>query len=197
MLTIEELLSKYEGGVVDENLFIRGIVVSDVENKNIPANQMVVQDQSGKGMLFTLENAADNTFSVGDEISVWLYEKEIIKAGVSGLSADNNVFDHAPGVGVSGVIKTIDNLNNLEEHINCLVRVTNAEWMFPYGTYYPGEEPWVYENQPMLIDKARIARSSGGGSVRAYVLGGESETDGATFKHARLLPQGNGTLTGK
>ena len=198
LITIEEVLEKYEGKVVEENLYIRGIVISDIDNKNIPANQMVVQDKSGKGMLFTFEDASGNTFKVGTEITVWLYDKEIRKAEVAEFTADNYVYDPAPDVGCDGVIKTITHLNHLEEHLNCLVKITNAEWMFPHGTYYPGDESGIYSvaDAAPWRDKARMVRSTGGGAIRAYVLGGESITGGATFKHARLLPQGNGALTG-
>ena len=201
-ITIEELLNRFEGAVVDENLCIRGIVVSDIDNRNIPADQMVVQDQSGKGILFTFESASDNTFKVGTELTVWMYEKEISKkAAVAEFVPDNSVYDPTPDVGCAGVIKTINTLNNPKEHLNCLVKITNAEWVFPYGTYYSGDENitngiYALADAAPWKDKARIVRSTGGGSVRAYVLGGDSETGGATFKHARLLPQGNGTLTG-
>ena len=197
-ITIEELLSKYEGATVEENCFIRGIVVSDKENGNIPENQMVVQDKSGKGLLFTFENASDNTFKLGAELTVWMYDKEIRKASVAQFVADNNVYDLTPDVGCNGVIKTISNLNNPAEHLNCLVKITNAEWMFPHGTYYPGDENNIYTTADAAPwrDKARMVRSTGGGSIRAYVLGGDNIAGGATFKHARLLPQGNGELTG-
>ena len=197
-ITIEELLTAYEGKAVEENLYIRGIVVSDIDNKNIPDDQMVVQDKSGKGLLVVFEDAADNTFKVGTELTVWLYDKEIRKASIVEVSADNTVYDPMPDVGCDGVIKTITHLNNLEEHLNCLVKITNAEWMFPHGTYYPGDENGIYTvaDAAPWKDKARLVRSTGGGSVRAYVLGGESMTGGATFKHARVLPKGNGILTG-
>ena len=197
-ITIEEILAKFEGKVVDENLFVRGIVVSDIDNKNFPDNQIVVQDKSGKGILLTFENAADNTFKVGTEVSVWMLDKEIRKAAIAEVSVDNTIFDPTPDVGCDGVIKTVSHLNNLEEHLNCLVKITNAEWVFPHGTYYPGDEGSIYSTSDAAPwrDKARLVRSTGGGSIRAYVLGGESITGGATFKHARILPQGNGELTG-
>ena len=197
-ITIEEILDKFEGKIVEENLFIRGVVVSDIDNKNIPADQMVIQDKSGKGILFTFENASDNTFKAGAELTVWMFDKEIRKAAVAELSADNYVFDVTPDVGCDGVIKTISHLNNPAEHLNCLVKITNAEWMFPHGTYYPGDERTSYTTPAAIpwTDKARMVRSAGGGALRAYALGGESEAGGATFKHARLLPQGNGELTG-
>ena len=198
LITIEELLEQYEGKFVEDNLYIRGIVVSDIENKNIPADQMVVQDKSGKGLLIVFDDASGNTFKVGTEVSVWVYDKEIRKATVSDMAADNNIYDPTPDVGCDGVIKTINTLNNPAEHLNCLVHITNAEWVFPYGTYYPGDERTLYSSAAAVpwTDKARIIRSTGGGALRAYVLGGENEAGGATFKHARLLPKGNGSLTG-
>jgi len=198
-ITIEELLTKFEGKAVEDNVYIRGIVVSDTENKNIPENQMVVQDQSGKGILFTFDNASDNTFKVGTELTVWMLDKEIRKAAVEEFVSDNNVYDPTPDVGCNGVIKTIANLNNPAEHLNCLVKITNAEWMFPYGTYYPGDEANIYSAiypRQHWRDKSRMVRSTGGGAIRAYVLGGNDIAGGAVFKHARLLPQGNGELTG-
>lgn len=202
LVTIEELLSGLPagGGIVDKNIYIEGYVVSDKSGKNIPDNVMVVQDGSKRGIVFEYDDAVENTYTLGTKMKVWMVDKEVRLNTAKEFTSNETVFDADPvATGYEKVLRVIDNLNDKDKIVGTWVQITNAEWVFPYGTYYPGDENSCYTATTAVgysADKARLVRSAGGGSIRAYVLGGKSIDDGAVFKHAQILPKGSGVLTG-
>lgn len=200
-ITIEQLLASIPttGGVVDENLYIEGYVVSDRAGKNIAANQLVIQDNSRRGLIIDFDDATENTFTTGTKMKVWMLDKYIQNGYLHEFTVNENVFDEeSDATGYESVIRELNTLEGKENLVGTWVRITNAEWAFPYSTYYPGDEANAYNATAAgnSTDKARLLRSSGGGHVRAYLYGGTSESDGALFKHERLLPKGNGALKG-
>lgn len=77
-------------------------VVSDRKLLNFDSNQLVVQDDSGRGMLLEFANAKDNTYQLNDKLKIHLYEAEFVRDPVtlgSKLAAftPNSVFEQSEG----------------------------------------------------------------------------------------------------
>lgn len=89
-------------GRVTENCWVEATVVSDQKLLNFDNNQMVVQDDSGRGMLIEFANAKDNTYQLNDKLKIHLYEAEFVRDPVtlgSKLAAftTNSVFEQSEG----------------------------------------------------------------------------------------------------
>ncbi len=197
-ITIGDLLAKYpEGGSIAENCYISGYVVSDQANGNFEPNQMIVQDASRRGLLFEFTDPSLNTYALGTKMSIWLLGKEIKANTVAEFAPKDNVYDVAAGT-AEDVALEITSLENAGDYLNTLVTIKNAEWVFPYGTYWAGDEGSVFSSTAAgaSSDHARMVRAAEGGAIRAYMMGGTSIDSGIKFKHARLLPKGKGDLTG-
>lgn len=197
VVTIEELLASLGSDrIVMENYSVEATVISDIENGNIDANTIVVEDASQHGLCLNL--TTPNTFKAGTKIKVWLLDKVITPwQAVEGVVVADNIFDPVENAGLPTPID-VTSVEDATEYYNTLVTLKNAEWVFPYGTYYPGDESAIYGNTNAFADAdhARMLRLGGGGAISAYVEGGESVEKGAKFKHARFLPKGSGDITG-
>lgn len=197
VVTIEELLSSLgSDGVVTDNYSVEATVISDIDGGNIDANTIVVEDASQKGLCLNL--TTPNTFKAGTKIKVWLLDKTITPwQAVDGVVVADNIFDPVENAGLPTPID-VTSVEDATKYYNTLVTLKNAEWVFPYGTYYPGDESAIYGNTNTFADAdhARMLRLAGGGAINAYVEGGSSAEGGASFKHARFLPKGSGDITG-
>lgn len=197
VVTIEELLASLGSDrVVMENYSVEATVISDIENGNIDSKTVVVEDGSQKGLCLNL--TTENTFKAGTKVKVWLLEKTITPwQSVDGVVVADNIFDPVENAGLPTPID-VTSVEDATKYYNTLVTLKNAEWVFPYGTYYPGDESAIYGNTNAFADAdhARMLRLGGGGAINAYVEGGSSVEGGAKFKHARFLPKGSGDITG-
>ncbi|MDE6139512.1 MAG: hypothetical protein K2F95_00950 [Alistipes sp.] len=197
VVTIEELLASLgSDGVVMENYSVEATVISDIENGNIDSKTLVVEDASQKGLCLNL--TTENTFKAGTKIKVWLLEKTITPwQSVDGVVVADNIFDPIENAGLPTPIE-VTSVEDATKYYNTLVTLKNAEWVFPYGTYYPGDESAIYGNTNAFADAdhARLLRLGGGGAINAYVEGGNSIEGGANFKHVRFLPKGSGDISG-
>lgn len=103
-LTVAELMGKLTDGIgrITENCWVEATVVSDRKLLNFDSNQLVVQDDSGRGMLLEFANAKDNTYQLNDKLKIHLYEAEFVRDPVtlgSKLAAftPNSVFEQSEG----------------------------------------------------------------------------------------------------
>lgn len=198
-VTIAELLSSLPAsGFVDKNYRVTGYVVSQPENGNIGSNQLLLQDASHRGLMIELSSDADNTYAYGTQMSVWMLGKDVKNNCISDVKAAESIYGVGAGSVPNDIALELTSLNDCDNYRNTLVTIKNAEWVFPYGTYYPGDEVASYTATSVgaSTDHARMLRSAGGGALRAYVMGGVAADKGANFKYARALPQGSGSLTG-
>lgn len=197
VVTIEELLASLGSDrIVMENYSVEATVISDIENGNIDANTVVVEDASLHGLCLNL--TTPNTFKAGTKIKVWLLDKVITPwQAVDGVVIADNIFDPVEDAGLPTPID-VTSVEDATKYYNTLVTLKNAEWVFPYGTYYPGDENAIYGNTNAFADSdhARMLRLGGGGAISAYVEGGATIEGGAKFKHIRFLPKGSGDITG-
>ncbi len=203
VVTVEELLASLgEDRVVTENYSVEAIVISDIDGGNIDPNTLVVEDASQKGLCLNL-TAPNTALKAGTKVKVWLLDCIVTPwQAVDGVVAADRIFDPVEGAGLPTPIE-LASVEEADKYYNTLVTLKNAEWVFPYGTYYPGDENPTSannSNKPKAAygstDHARMLRLAGGGAIRAYVEGGDAIESGANFKHAQFLPKGNGDITG-
>ena len=194
--TVEELLQMRDAsGMITENCSITGVVISDIDSKNVPANTVVVEcGNSGLCLHLTAENT---TLKAGTQVKLWLYEAVVTDdLIVKNVVANDRIFD-PQAVAMPAPVE-VTSLADAKKYCNRYVTLKGAEWVFPYGTYYPGDENNCYKPKAAYgsADHSRLVRLAGGGAIRAYVVGGTKIEDGPEFKHAQLLPNGSGDLTG-
>lgn len=196
VVTIEELLASLDDDrVVLNNYSVEAIVISDIENGNIDSNTLVVEDASQKGLCLNL-TTENTTLKAGTKIKVWLLDATITPwQSVDNVVVADRIFDPVENSGLPTPID-VTSVVEAEQYYNTLVTLKNAEWVFPYGTYYPGDEANTYGNTAVDPDHARILRLAGGGAINAYVEGGAAEAEGANFKHMGFLGKGNGSISG-
>lgn len=142
--TIAQIKQRLNNGIghITENLWVEATVVSDPSLLNIESNQMVVQDESGQGILIEFANTKDNIYKLNDKLKLHLYEADFVQDPVtmgSKLAAftTNAIFDQSAGEPIQPVEVTIDQLDNYE---NTLVKLPSVEFSVPLGTLYNSQE---------------------------------------------------------
>ena len=202
-LTVAELMGKLTDGIgrITENCWVEATVVSDRKLLNFDSNQLVVQDDSGRGMLLEFANAKDNTYQLNDKLKIHLYEAEFVRDPVtlgSKLAAftPNSVFEQSEGAPVTPVETGIDQLDRYE---NTLVKLPEVEFAVPLGTYYNSQEEGYAittvhaASAPYNDGFARyghILRDRGGNTVKLYTLSYFLQ------RYAQIIPQGSGSVSG-
>lgn len=202
-LTVAELMGKLSDGIgrVTENCWVEATVVSDQKLQNFDNNQMVVQDDSGRGMLIEFANAKDNTYQLNDKLKIHLYEAEFVRDPVtlgSKLAAftTNSVFEQSEGTPVVPVEAAIDQLDRYE---NTLVTLPEVEFAVPLGTYYNSQEDG-YATTAVHAASApyndgftrygHILRDRAGNTAKLYTLSYFLQ------RYAQIIPSGSGPVSG-
>lgn len=142
--TIAQIKERLNNGIghITENLWVEATVVSDPSLLNFENNQMVVQDESGQGLLIEFANTKDNIYKLNDKLKLHLYEAEFVQDPVtmgSKLAAftTNAIFDQSEGEPIQPVEVSIDRLDDYE---NTLVKLPDVEFAVPLGTLYNSQE---------------------------------------------------------
>lgn len=205
-MTVAQIKEKLSGGIgkITDNVWVEATVVSDQDLLNFESNQMVVQDESGQGILIEFANTKDNTFRLNDKLKLHLYEAEFVQDPVtkgSKLAAFtvNSVFDQSKGTSITPVETTIDQLDRYE---NTLVKLPSVEFAVPLGTYYNSQEDQydqtaassVNENAEPYNDGhlryLHILRDGTGNWTKLYTRSYFLE------RYAQIVPKGRSSITG-
>lgn len=119
------------------NKKIRGIVISDKENSNITAKNIVLFQPGNAGIVVRFID--NNTYSLGDELEVIISNQEISE--FNGLLQINNVPNEnakliSTGNSITPQTVTLSQLNsNFESYESTLVKVENVSLSKAGGTY--------------------------------------------------------------
>lgn len=163
VMLIDELKSYYKGSDVQlmpENLYgyskTTGIVISDIKNKNIPLNHIVIQATDAQnidnvkrspGIILALNNESDNVFQLGDSVLVDLTGTVLTKIDgniqIKGLPG-NQITTLKSGCNVKPRILTLKELyNNFDIYTGTLVKIVAGIYPYPvYGTTLgEGDQP--------------------------------------------------------
>lgn len=204
-IAISDLYSRYpDGGVVGDNLWIEGTVISDISRMNMNPGQMYIQDGSGRGIRLDFESESENYYEIGTKVKVHLYKREFRKDKESGAMyfggiTSSAIFSEEEGELVQPV--EVSDLADLDNYENTLVKVKDVSFLFPWGTYMTvSPDQFWYNSQKQntsslaycdghdLCGQTVVSRD--GKSVRIMVS--------STFleRHMRTMPSGAGDITG-
>ncbi len=214
--TIAQILAEAEGGAVKGNVYVEATVVSDPDRKNAdPAmltwtveegkepmatlnnRFMWVQDDSGRGLLLEFEDAAENTYKLGDKMKIHLVEQHLMTDGaMGGVKISGITSEEIPETLGTGSVAPValDDFSQVEQYENTLVKIAPVEFALTMGTYVNINES-VYNNDTKdgRIDGpaqyAQVLRDRNGRTMLLYTA--SSFVD--RFK--RLIPKGSGPLT--
>lgn len=206
-VTVADLLSRVGPsgvGTINDNLYIEGYVISDRSKQALAKTQMIVQDESNKGVWIEFTNADDNTFNLNDKVKVHMYGASFIldtssKASKVESFSPSFVHDATPTSGITPI--EITELVNLAQYENALVTLKEVEFPLPFGTYvnitetYYNKKPanWTATAEPFADDTdnyGHLVRDKKGNIIRMY-------TNPAFLDRFKILmPWGSGSLTG-
>ncbi|MDR3328603.1 MAG: DUF5689 domain-containing protein [Prevotellaceae bacterium] len=157
-LSIAELLTMLPAeqngeGTIVENCYIEGYVTSDYSRRALTRGQMVVEDESGKGIVFEFIDAENNTFPLNEKVTIHMYNAKFVREvqpyqvhleggyhRPTGLikvypMPTSFVRRHEPSAGITPAeIDRIDKAT-LSQYENRLVTIKGVEFALPRGTY--------------------------------------------------------------
>lgn len=220
-VTVDELLSSYEpGSVINENIFISGVVTSEYSTYNVEehfisyatmtggfkaslsSNPMWIQDASGRGLCCEFMTAQDNIYHAGTALKLHLVGQTLARDSrtkvlrVAGLNAAY-VHDVEEGHDVTPV--EVTDLSRIAEYEDRLVTLKDVQFALPYGTYFNVDVRKVnvdyMSTYPETVDASarqypHIVFDRNGNYVRLF------SASTFTDRHCRLMPSGSGDITG-
>lgn len=142
LLTINELLSQYSDGVIEDNVKVEGFVISDKETHNMPDSLLYIQDAGGLGMVIMFQTESENTYSLHDKVTVWATGTTLITDAASGTRmltnhSTSNFLDEAGSLtGMQAVPVEVTSLTDIDQYPNTLVTVKNVSFAVPVGTVF-------------------------------------------------------------
>ncbi|MDO9634304.1 MAG: DUF5689 domain-containing protein [Paludibacter sp.] len=206
-VTITDLMSRINAsgiGTIDDNLYVEGYVISDRSKQALSKNQIVVQDESNKGVWLEFTNAEDNTYNLNDKVKIHMYGASFVLDASSKASkvesfSPSFVHDATPSSGITPI--EITNLVNLNQYENVLVTLKEVEFPLPFGTYVNivetqyNKKPanWTATAEPFADDTdnyGHLVRDKQGNIMKMYTSPSFLER----FKI--VMPWGSGSLTG-
>lgn len=197
-------------GVVSDNIYVQGYVVSDLESGNFDPTQMIVMDDSGSAICVEFEDADSNIYPLNTFVTLHL--KDMAFTLDQGTGVDESTFAtklagfpssrvkfSEPSSGIAPIV-----LNSVEEmgmYEHCLVTLKNVEYAVPYGTYVNVNEDfsgdyldYAYSySQPFNTfynEYVHPLRDANDDLTEVYTL------RSAKFRASRLIPEGSGDITG-
>ncbi len=162
--SIQEIRALFTGAktTIAEDYKIKAVVISDKDNKNINAQNMIVQDaNAGIAVRFT----AAHSYALGDEVEISLNGVELSE--FNGLLQLNNVLaskvtKSASGKTVTAKSITLADLNaNFEANESQLVKLTDVAISKSSGTTYSGTAKVTQGNESIDLFTSNSATFSG------------------------------------
>lgn len=210
-------LDEGEGGVAN-NVYVEGYVISDYKTQNFDPRQMVIMDESNAGMCVEFEDEFLNIYPVNTKVTIHL--KDLVFVGYDGTIGPNagtfgskiaglpssRIKYAEPTAGIDPIELTSGKDLNKYEH--CLVTLKDVEFAVPYGTYCNVNEDFSldynntdgkgtsYDYSKSHIyttfgnEYVHLLRDSQDNLVELYTI------RSATFRAARMVPEGSGDITG-
>lgn len=121
------------------NTFIKGIVISDKDTKNINDKNLILQEPNGKGILVRF--SAAHSFALGEEIQVEISGIELSEFNAL-LQVNGVPLGNGKKTGTGSIIPkelTIKELiDNFENYESTLVLIKNAEFPTPAAAKFAG-----------------------------------------------------------
>ncbi|WP_288238080.1 DUF5689 domain-containing protein [uncultured Alistipes sp.] len=224
-VTIARLLSEVqldaEGRFeLEENYAVEGWITSDFERKNLPDSVLYVQDASGRGIKFILKDKNEflspsaeqrGWYAQNRKVAIHMYAAELRNDAEGNLcvidfaaSSVKRSTDEAPATPVA---VALNDMGDLSQYANTVVRIDPVEFVTPYGGYAPffekdgnneetTETEWVKNVKagyralfPYHTLAPQLVRDTKGNVVKLYFLRSFTEM------YARNLPAGSGALT--
>lgn len=198
-------------GVVSDNIYVQGYVISDYTSGNFGAKHMVVMDESNSGILVEFEDEFSNVYPVNTLVTLHLKDMAFVTdtTGADGLEGSfgskiagfpsARVKFAEPSAGIAPIeLHVGDDIANYEY---CLVTLKGVEYVIPYGTYLNVNEDfngdyldYAYSySQPFNTfhsEYIQPLRDKSDNIIELY-----TRRD-ANFRAARVIPDGSGDITG-
>lgn len=205
---------------VEGNYAVEGWITSDYEHRNMPDSVLYLQDASGRGLKFALKDK-NEFLTPSAEQQGWYAQNRKIAVHMIGAEfredAEGNLCvidftassvkrstDETPA---SPVSVTLNDLENISQYVNTVVRIDPVEFTTPYGAYTPFYEK--AENSEETVEAKwqkdvtagyravfphhtlapRLVRDTKGNIIKLYFQ------RSFTQMYARNLPAGSGPLT--
>ena len=197
-------------GVIADNIYVQGYVVSDPTCGNFDDTHMIVMDESGAGICVEFEDVDSNIYPLGTLVTLHL--KDMAFTLDKGVGTDESTFASKlagfpssrvkfaePSSGIAPI--EITSATDLERYEHCLVTLKNVEYLVPYGTYVNVNEDFNGD----YLDYAYSYSQPFNTFYHEYVQPLRDKQDNiaelytrrsAKFRALRLIPEGSGDITG-
>ena len=206
-VTITDLMTRIDAsgvGSIEENLYIEGYVISNKDRQALPRTQMVVQDESNRGVWIEFSNDEDNICEVNDKVKIHMYGASFVideqtKASRIESFSPSFVHDITPSAGITPI--SITDLTQVDQYENVLVTLEQIEFPLAYGTYVNIAEA-QYNKRPanwtITADKSsddtsdygHLVKDKHGNYIKMY-------TNPIFLDRFKVnMPKGSGSLTG-
>lgn len=135
---------------LEDNYAVEGWITSDFERKNLPDSVLYLQDASGRGIKFVLKDKSEflspsaeqqGWYAQNRKVAVHMYGAEFRSDAEGNLcvidfaaSSVKRSTEEAPGAPVS---VALNDLGDLAQYANTVVRIAPVEFVTPYGGYAP------------------------------------------------------------
>lgn len=132
-IDIAEAVRRYTG-LIEDNVKVEGFVTSDYTSGNTPANELYLQDASGRGMCILFADASANTYAINQKLTLWLTGCTFDSDGKLTSTAAANFSEQTTLTGSEATPVDIDDLTTINNYVNTLVRLRNVSFALPVGS---------------------------------------------------------------
>ncbi|MBP9998496.1 MAG: BACON domain-containing protein [Bacteroidales bacterium] len=215
-MKIADVLSAYTAGVIQDNVWTEGTVISDFNSLNVEKHrityvkegsvdvpsvdnrQMWIQDSDGTPLCVEFVSVAENCYPAGTRLKLHLVGKEAGRepeTGMYRITGFSSGFVHDAAAGTAVTPVEISDLSTVAEYENRLVTLKNVQFAMPYGTYLNVDERnaakvWEYLEDASTRSYAHILLDRYGNSIKLYT------SSACPWRHSRQMPAGCGDVSG-
>ena len=205
---------------LEENYAVEGWITSDFEHGNLPDSVLYVQDASGRGIKFVLKDKNEiltpsaeqaGWYAQNRKVAVHMYGAEFSNDAEGNLcvidfaaSSVKRSTDEAPAALVA---VALNDLGDLSQYANTVVRIAPVEFVTPYGGYAPFYEKESNDVETTEAEWAKNVKAGYRALFPHHTLAPHLVRDAKgnvaklyfqssfTQMYARNLPAGSGALT--
>lgn len=213
---IADVLSGYSSGIISDNIWIEGTVISEYTSLNVEKHhisyvkegtvtvpsvdnrQMWIQDADGTPLCVEFVSVAENCYPAGTHLKLHLVGKEAGKepeTGMYRITGFSSGFVHDAAIGTAVTPVEITDLSTVAAYENRLVTLKNVQLAMPYGTYLNVDERnaskvWEYMEDASTRGYPHILLDRNGNSIKLYT------SSACPWRHSIQMPMGSGDVTG-
>lgn len=142
LITIKDVRDAYQGAPTKapKDKMIRGVVISDKNQENTHGQNLVIQDDSGYGIMVRF--GAEHKYNLGDEVEIVVHEADLSEyQGLLQLDNVNPAKSCSPGKGTEPdpVVLTVKELiDNLDRYESTLIKIKDVNLSGAGGKYNGG-----------------------------------------------------------